>query len=157
MVKRSCARIAPYRRSEVVAMAEETLQLLVSMHRIVRHLRRTRTTTVLQPTQFLALMLIADEQPIRIGEIATRVPCSQPTATTTVAALESAGLVRREQDPVDGRATAVVLTAAGAEMVDASGRQAAEELGKLLRRLNDTDRALVLKAGGVLARLANGL
>jgi DNA-binding MarR family transcriptional regulator len=138
-------------------MAEETLQLLVSMHRIVRHLRRTRTTTVLQPTQFLALMLIADEQPIRIGEIATRVPCSQPTATTTVAALESAGLVRREQDPVDGRATAVVLTAAGAEMVDASGRQAAEELGKLLRRLNDTDRALVLKAGGVLARLANDL
>jgi DNA-binding MarR family transcriptional regulator len=138
-------------------MAEETLRLLVSMHRIVRHLRRTRTTTVLQPTQFLALMLIADEQPIRIGEIATRVPCSQPTATTTVAALESAGLVRREQDPVDGRATAVVLTAAGAEMVDASGRQAAEELGKLLRRLNDTDRALVLKAGGVLARLANDL
>jgi DNA-binding MarR family transcriptional regulator len=144
-------------RSEVITMAEETLQLLVSMHRIVRHLRRTRTTTVLQPTQFLALMLIADEQPIRIGEIATRVPCSQPTATTTVAALESAGLVRREQDPVDGRATVVVLTAAGAEMVDASGRQAAEELGKLLRRLDDTDRDLVLKAGGVLARLADDL
>ena len=138
-------------------MAQETLQLLVAMHRIVRHLRRTRTTTVLHPTQFLALMLIADEQPIRIGEIAARVPCSQPTATTTVAALDSAGLARREQDPVDGRAIAVVLTDAGAEMVDASGRQAAEELGKLLRSLDPADRELVLKAGAVLARVADDL
>ena len=138
-------------------MAQETLQLLVSMHRIVRHLRRSRTTTVLHPTQFLALMLIADEQPMRIGEIASRVPCSQPTATTTVAALEEAGLVRREPDPVDGRATAVVLTTAGADTVEASGRQAAEELGKLLRRLPEPDQALVLKAGDSLARVADEL
>ncbi|WP_433164837.1 MarR family winged helix-turn-helix transcriptional regulator [Kribbella sp. CA-247076] len=138
-------------------MAQEALQLLVSMHRIVRHLRRSRTTSALHPTQFLALMLIADEQPIRIGEIANRVPCSQPTATTTVAALEDAGLVRREPDPGDGRATAVVLTAAGAEMVEASGRQAADELGKLLRRLDDPDRDLVLRAGAVLAQIADDL
>jgi DNA-binding MarR family transcriptional regulator len=145
------------RPEEVIAMPQETLQLLVSMHRIVRHLRRSRTTTVLHPTQFLALMLIADEQPLRIGEIATRVPCSQPTATTTVAGLEDAGLVRREQDPVDGRATAVVLTEAGAEMVEASGRQAAEELAKLLRRLDEADRDLVLRAGTVLAQIADDL
>jgi len=143
--------------SEVIAMAQEALQLLVSMHRIVRHLRRSRTTTVLHPTQFLALMLIADEQPIRIGEIANRVPCSQPTATTTVASLEEAGLVRREPDPVDGRATAVVLTEAGASTVEASGRQAAEELSKLLNRLDEPDRALVLKAGEALSRIADDL
>jgi len=138
-------------------VAQEALQLLVSMHRIVRHLRRSRTTTLLHPTQFLALMLIADEQPIRIGEIAARVPCSQPTATTTVAALEEAGLVRREPDPVDGRATAVVLTDAGAETVEASGRQAADELAKLLNNLDESDRALVLRAGGILARVTDGL
>jgi DNA-binding MarR family transcriptional regulator len=143
--------------SEVIAMAQETLQLLVSMHRIVRHLRRSRTTTDLHPTQFLALMLIADEQPIRIGEIAARVPCSQPTATTTVASLEEAGLVRREPDPVDGRATAVVLTEAGVATVEASGRQAADELGKLLHRLDDADQALILNAGQALSRLADDL
>ncbi|WP_371406605.1 MarR family transcriptional regulator [Kribbella sp. NBC_00662] len=137
--------------------AAETLLLLVSMHRIVRHLRRSRTTTVMHPTQFLALMLIADEQPIRIGEIASRVPCSQPTATTTVAALEQAGLVRREPDPVDGRATAVVLTEAGAATVEASGQQAADELSHLLNRLDDTDRALVLKAGEALSRITKDL
>jgi DNA-binding MarR family transcriptional regulator len=137
--------------------AAETLLLLVSMHRIVRHLRRSRTTTVMHPTQFLALMLIADEQPIRIGEIATRVPCSQPTATTTVAALEEAGLVRREPDPVDGRATAVVLTEAGATTVQASGQQAADELSHLLNRLPEEDQALVLKAGEALSRMAKDL
>ena len=137
-------------------MAQETLQLLVSMHRIVRHLRRSRTV-VLHPTQFLALMLISDEQPIRIGEIAARVPCSQPTATTTVASLEQAGLVRREPDPIDGRATAVVLTAAGAEAVEASGRQAAEELSHLLHRLPEQDQALILKAGEALSRIADDL
>ncbi|TKK83358.1 MarR family transcriptional regulator [Kribbella jiaozuonensis] len=137
--------------------AAETLLLLVSMHRIVRHLRRSRTTTVMHPTQFLALMLIADEQPIRIGEIASRVPCSQPTATTTVAALEQAGLVRREPDPVDGRATAVVLTEVGAATVEASGQQAADELSNLLNRLDDTDRALVLKAGQALSRITKDL
>ena len=133
-------------------MAQETLQLLVSMHRIVRHLRRSRTTTDLHPTQFLALMLIADEQPI-----AARVPCSQPTATTTVASLEEAGLVRREPDPVDGRATAVVLTEAGVATVEASGRQAADELGKLLHRLDEADQALILNAGQALSRLADDL
>ncbi|MEV4267612.1 MarR family transcriptional regulator [Kribbella sp. NPDC049584] len=137
--------------------AAETLLLLVSMHRIVRHLRRSRTTTVMHPTQFLALMLIADEQPIRIGEIANRVPCSQPTATTTVAALEEAGLVRREPDPVDGRATAVVLTEAGAATVQASGQQAADELSHLLNRLPEEDQALVLKAGEALSRMAKDL
>ncbi|WP_427886517.1 MarR family winged helix-turn-helix transcriptional regulator [Kribbella sp. GL6] len=138
-------------------MAQEALQLLVSMHRIVRHLRRSRTTTLMHPTQFLALMLIADEQPIRIGEIAARVPCSQPTATTTVAGLEEAGLVRREPDPVDGRATAVVLTDAGAETVAASGQQAADELAKVLSRLDEADRTLVLQAGAVLARVTDDL
>ncbi|GAA1676063.1 hypothetical protein GCM10009745_19150 [Kribbella yunnanensis] len=137
-------------------MEQETLQLLVSMHRIVRYLRRSRSS-VLHPTQFLALMLVADEQPIRIGEIAARVPCSQPTATTTVAALEEAGLVRREPDPVDGRATAVVLTEAGATTVADSGRQAAEELGKLLHRLDPEERTLVLNAGELLNRLARDL
>jgi DNA-binding MarR family transcriptional regulator len=141
----------------VITVAQEALQLLVSMHRIVRHLRRSRTTTLLHPTQFLALMLIADEQPIRIGEIAARVPCSQPTATTTVASLEQAGLVRREPDPVDGRATAVVLTEAGASTIEASGRQAADDLAILLNRLDEPDRALVLKAGEALSRITDGL
>lgn len=141
----------------MVAIEQDTLRLLVGMHRIVRHLRRTRASTALHPTQFIALLLIGDEQPIRIGEIATRVPCSQPTATTTVAALEAAGLASRRPDELDGRATAVVLTEQGNEMVKAAGRYAADDLTKLLDRLSADDRALVLSAGAVLSQMADDL
>ena len=138
-------------------MEQETLQLLVAMHRIVRHLRRTNSSAALHPTQFIALLLIADEQPIRIGAIAARVPCSQPTATTTVAGLETAGLVRRDQDTQDGRATVVVLTPQGDEMVRAAGQRATDDFSRLLARLGDDDRDLVLKAGGILASLTGDL
>ncbi|WBQ04965.1 MarR family winged helix-turn-helix transcriptional regulator [Kribbella sp. CA-293567] len=138
-------------------MEQQTLQLLVGMHRVVRHLRRTGASSALHPTQFIALLLIGDEQPIRIGEIANRVPCSQPTATTTVAGLEAAGLARRQPDLLDGRATAVVLTPQGDEVVKEVGRQAVDDLSKLLVRLSDEDRALVLSAGAVLSRMADDL
>ena len=140
----------------MVRIEQGTLQLLVGMHRVLRHLRRNGTATALHPTQFIALLLIADEQPIRIGTIAARVPCSQP-ATTTVAGLETAGLVRREQDTLDGRATVVVLAPPGAEMVSAAGRHAAEDLAKLLDRLTPEERSLVLSAGAVLSKMADGL
>jgi DNA-binding MarR family transcriptional regulator len=141
----------------VMAIEQDSLRLLVGMHRIVRHLRRTSASSTLHPTQFIALLLIGDDQPIRIGEIASRVPCSQPTATTTVAALEAAGLARRQSDLLDGRATAVVLTARGDEMVKAAGAHAVEDLTQLLDRLSDDDRALVLSAGAVLSRMADDL
>ncbi|MEV8376916.1 MarR family transcriptional regulator [Kribbella sp. NPDC056861] len=138
-------------------MEQETLQLLVGMHRVVRHLRRTRVTSVLHPTQFIALLVIGDEQPIRIGELAHRVPCSQPTATTTVAGLEAAGLANRRPDLQDGRATTVVLTPQGDEVVKAVGRDAVEDLTKLLDRLSEDDKALVLSAGAVLSRMADDI
>jgi DNA-binding MarR family transcriptional regulator len=142
---------------EVLAMEEETLRLLVGMHRVVRHLRRSGESRALHPTQFIALRLIGDEQPIRIGEIAARVPCSQPTATTTVAGLEAAGLARRQPDVLDGRATAVVLTPRGDDVVKAAGQHAVDDLTKLLDRLSDDERALVLSAGAVLSRMADKL
>ena len=58
---------------------------------------------------------------------------------------------------MDGRATAVVLTDIGAKTVEASGRQAAEELAHLLHRLPQEDQALVLKAGEALSRMAKDL
>ncbi|MEU4390484.1 MarR family transcriptional regulator [Kribbella sp. NPDC023855] len=143
--------------AEGIVIEQDTLRLLVGMHRIVRHLGRTSASSTLHPTQFIALLLIADEQPIRIGTIANRVPCSQPTATTTVAALEAAGLARRQADVLDGRATAVVLTPRGDAVVEAAGKHAVDDLTQLLDRLSEDDRALVLSAGAVLARMADEL
>ena len=54
-------------------------------------------------------------------------------------------------------ATAVDLTVAGVATVDAPARQPADELGKLLHRLDEADQALILNAGQALSRLADDL
>ncbi|WP_083751245.1 MarR family winged helix-turn-helix transcriptional regulator [Kribbella sp. ALI-6-A] len=136
---------------------EQAVHLMVAMHRIVRHLRRTAMSTSMHPTQFIALLVIAREQPVRIGTIANRVPCSQPTATTTVAVLESSGLVRRRADSLDGRATAVELTELGAETVAHMRADATEALTTILANLTPEDRAKVLEAGEILYRVADDL
>ena len=87
----------------------EALQLVVAVHRLVRSLRQAAPARRLQPTQLLVLSELSAHGPMRIGEIAVRALCSQPTATTVVTSLESTGLVRREPDAADGRATIVVL------------------------------------------------
>ncbi|WP_238165980.1 MarR family winged helix-turn-helix transcriptional regulator [Kribbella caucasensis] len=141
----------------MVALDEKAVHLMVAMHRIVRHLRRSAMTTSLHPTQFITLLMIAESQPMRIGTIAARVPCSQPTATTTVATLEAAGLVRRQPDSADGRATAVVLTEDGTDMVKHVRTDATEALATILAQLSDADRALVTEAGEVLYNLSADL
>jgi MarR family transcriptional regulator, organic hydroperoxide resistance regulator len=56
------------------------------------------------------LIPLYEEDGLRMGELARRARLSKQTVTTQVRAVERAGLVRREPDPVDSRATRVALT-----------------------------------------------
>jgi DNA-binding MarR family transcriptional regulator len=138
-------------------MDEQAVHLMVAMHRIVRYLRRTAMSGALHPTQLITLLVIADAEPVRIGTIAARVPCSQPTATTTVATLEADGLFRRLSDSHDGRATAVVLTERGAEMIKQGRSDASDALTGILLELSPEDRTQVLAAGEILYRVSADL
>jgi DNA-binding MarR family transcriptional regulator len=100
-------------------------------------------------------MQLVEGGAMRIGELAATVPCSQPTATTVVAGLETAGLVRREPDPADGRATLVSLTEAGIKTVQTMALGEAAALTDRIDALSDEDRQLVLAAAPVLRKLAN--
>lgn len=57
------------------------------------------------------LLPLFEEDGLRLGELARRARLSKQTLTTMVRLLERDGLVRREPDPDDGRATRVYLTA----------------------------------------------
>jgi DNA-binding MarR family transcriptional regulator len=59
------------------------------------------------------LVPLFDEDGLRIGEIGRRARLSKPSMTALITQCEAAGLVRRERDPADGRATRVVLTEPG--------------------------------------------
>ncbi|MFD9733692.1 MarR family winged helix-turn-helix transcriptional regulator [Umezawaea sp. NPDC059074] len=132
---------------------QEALQLVVAVHRLVRSLRQTATVRRLQPTQMLVLSELAMHGPMRIGEIAVRALCSQPTATTVVTGLEASGLVHREPDPADGRATIVELTGPGREMIISMAHGEAELLSDRLAQLTPSEQELLLAATPLLRRL----
>lgn len=135
--------------------ADEALDVVLAMVRLQRRLRRDGHSGAVSPTQLIILALLARGGPLRVGELAVRVPCSQPTATTAVAGLRAAGLVDREPDPADGRATRVVITAAGGATLRSVAHGEAEVLAGLLARIPGADARLVLSAARVLGALAD--
>ncbi|MFH9421886.1 MarR family winged helix-turn-helix transcriptional regulator [Streptomyces sp. NPDC017529] len=134
---------------------DAALQLVISLNRLTRSLRRAASAGGVQPTQLAVLALLSRQQgPSRIGEIAAWVPCSQPTATAAVLGLESAGLIRREPDPTDGRASRVLATERGRSAFADLARGEAEVLSKRLASLRPDEVRLLAEAAPLLRRLA---
>jgi DNA-binding MarR family transcriptional regulator len=132
------------------------LQLVIALHRLVRSLRGDATMRGLHPTQLLVLVQLAETGPVRVGELANRIPCSQPTVTTVANGLEEAGLVRRIRDTTDGRAIRLEITDAGRSAILDVAKAQAGQLRQRLAELDDTDRDLVLAAAPVLRQMASG-
>jgi DNA-binding MarR family transcriptional regulator len=63
-----------------------------------------------RPSYGSILVPLFEEDGLRMGELARRARLSKQTMTTMVRLLERVGLVRREPDPGDGRASRIVLT-----------------------------------------------
>lgn len=133
---------------------DAALQLVLALHRLVRSLRTPGTTAGLHSTQLLMLVQLIQAGPQRIGELAARVPCSQPTATTVANALAAAGLVRRVRDTTDGRAIQLCITDAGRAVLQDVARAQADKLSERLGALSAEERAQILDAVPVLRKMA---
>jgi DNA-binding MarR family transcriptional regulator len=64
----------------------------------------------IRPAFGSVLLPLFEDDGLRMGALAARARLSKQTMTTLVRLTERAGLVRRERDPSDGRATRVWLT-----------------------------------------------
>jgi DNA-binding MarR family transcriptional regulator len=136
---------------------QEALQLVIAMHRLLRGLRRAASGAAApHATQLIVLSLLAQHGPQRVGELAGRIPCSQPTATMTVAGLETAGLVTREADPDDGRAARVVITDDGRRTLWSLAEGEAEALTALLATVDQAGLRVLRAAIPLLSALADG-
>ncbi|GAA2589280.1 MarR family winged helix-turn-helix transcriptional regulator [Dactylosporangium fulvum] len=72
----------------------------------------------LHPGQDVLLWLLAQERDgMTVSELAARLGVEPPTATRSLARLESGGWFRREPVPTDRRQVRIVVTAAGRELV----------------------------------------
>jgi DNA-binding MarR family transcriptional regulator len=124
--------------------------------RLLRRLRRTDDETGLSPARLSALSVIVFGGPLRITDLARAEQVRTPTITPIVASLEGAGLVTREVDQGDGRASVLRATAAGRDVMARGRARRVEALTAELRRLPAADRDILRRAADLMQRVARG-
>ena len=116
--------------------------LFWAVARRLRHAsRETLAPWEVTPSQLRALGTLMRHGPVRPGTLATHLGIAPRSATEVVDALEKRGLVRRETDPDDRRATLVVVTYAGRDLAATLRAARASEADRLFAGLGDADRA----------------
>lgn len=110
-------------------------QLLRAARGLRRGWARSLEPLALTPHQARALRVVGEQGAPRLGAVADRLHIAPRSATEVVDALADRGLVERVPDEADRRATCVVLTDAGrqvlAEVQEAQAASAAEHFAPL--------------------------
>ncbi|MGA7203763.1 MAG: MarR family transcriptional regulator [Specibacter sp.] len=138
-------------------------------HAAFRGLRRTWAEQLapweLTPHQWRALMTLmrhcapgtghepeAGREPdgVRLKEVAERLRIAPRSATEVVDQLEAKGLVRRDPDPTDRRATLVVATDAGRRLFADVSAQRRDKSNEYFAKLPAPDRAELARILGQL-------
>ena len=93
------------------------------------------------PGQARALRSICVAGPVRLSALANLLDIAPRSATEVVDALQARGLVLREPDPADRRATCVVATAEGSRVLGQIEEVRTEEFERYLAVLPERDQA----------------
>jgi DNA-binding MarR family transcriptional regulator len=102
--------------------------------------RQLRTGTQLSRSGWEFLRRVDDLGPLRVSQLAELLDLSLPVTSRALQRLEDDGLVARRPDPLDGRATRFVTTAAGRRTRAAIQGAMHDELGTVLANWSDVDR-----------------
>jgi DNA-binding MarR family transcriptional regulator len=125
------------------------LRLVVT--RLNRRLRQEGETGLGASTHS-ALASISRRGPLSLGELAALEGVKPPSITTTVAALESQGLVTRVVDPADRRVTRVTATPRGRLRLLRSRTRKTAYLAARLEALDERQLQVLEEAAGILER-----
>jgi DNA-binding MarR family transcriptional regulator len=134
--------------------AELSAALRPSLLRLTRILRNQRVDLSVTLTQLSAMGTLRKKGPMSAGELAAFERVQPPSMTKVLASLEDKGLVRRDSHPTDKRQAIIVLTDAGARLLDSERRQRDAWLSQRLARLTPDERALLRDVIPVLDKLA---
>jgi DNA-binding MarR family transcriptional regulator len=102
--------------SEHAAIGRQVGRFMRLSERLFATLKWNEAGRGLERPAYMLLSRIAVDGPFRLSALAVEVSLDLSTVSRQVAALESAGLVRRAQDPSDRRASLVEVTALGGEV-----------------------------------------
>jgi DNA-binding MarR family transcriptional regulator len=105
-------------------------------------------------TQRIALVELGEEGPVRLNDLAKRMGTSTPTASRSVDALETLGLVTRAPESSDRRALSIDVTARGRALLDERLSRAAQAFEPAAATLTAADRRELL---ALLRRMTDAL
>jgi DNA-binding MarR family transcriptional regulator len=148
-------------RSSPSGGAPEARLLTEAVTRLRRALRASIRTEypweTLPMAQVELLQVLGEHSPARIGDLATRQRLAASTVSGLIGQMITAGLVAREVDPADRRASVVTLTDAGREQLAAWTAAHERRMDAALATLDDADRAAITDALPALFALAERL
>ena len=112
---------------------------------VARQLRSTSQSTLapwdITPGQLRALRVLGRHGALRMSELSEHLHIAARSTTEVVDALESRGLVERQPDQLDRRATLAELTEHGASVLSAIRAARGTEAERIFNRLSEVDKA----------------
>lgn len=130
--------------------------LRTEINRLAYHLRKPATSSGVTPTRLAALSALAlHPDGCRAGDLAVEMGVSPASMSRLIDILTGADWVERRRDDVDARATILVLTPAGAELLEGLRRESTSWLSEHLDGLGDRERAVLAEAVPILRALAD--
>jgi len=123
---------------------------------VARQLRETSQETLapwdITPAHLRALRVLSRHGPLRLSRLSDQLRIAPRSATEVTDALESRGLVERQPDLTDRRATLVQLTEHGRSVLDAIRAARGSETERLFSQLSPADQADLARILGQLRK-----
>jgi DNA-binding MarR family transcriptional regulator len=130
-------------------------ELRVFVSRLRRRLRDELDNGELTPSQLSLVSRLAKDGPATASALAAAERVRPQSVAATLAVLEERGLVRRRQDPADGRRQLVSLTQTGEELSTDRRRSTEEWLTRALQEsYSEAERRTIIEATALLERLS---
>ncbi|MGO9080309.1 MAG: MarR family winged helix-turn-helix transcriptional regulator [Streptosporangiaceae bacterium] len=147
-------RSSPHRPAASPAAAGGDEPVSVALERLGSWLRRAAPAIEWNAVALSTLAELGRRGQLRITDLVAAERISQPGMTGLIGRMAAAGLVCREHDPADGRATLVSLTAPGVSYLEHIHQVRARIIAEQLRSLSPAHRQALASACEAMDALA---
>jgi len=117
---------------------------------LLRRLRVEDKAMGLSAPRASALSVLVFRGPVTMSALAEAEQVRRPTITRLVDGLERRGLVRRVNDPADGRVQLVEATAAGKRLLQRGRARRVERLMRGVAQLSEEDKEVLARAADLM-------